>query len=129
MDYPIIHSYSRAEAIRDGVLLDVTEIAKQFRFRYPVAVTSNLYHTYIVPNEDLGKSGETIENRLGLVFAELFYAIKGISNNNPQSRIQFSVEFLMDAINDEFEEIDLIADCGPGDDLSPVITIMLPEDD
>ena len=127
MDFPIIHSYTRADAIRDGVLLDISDTAKKFGFKYQVAVTSNLYQTYIVPNENLGNSGQTSESRLELVLAELYYAIKGLDKHS--TRINFKVEFLMDSIKEEFKEIDIIADCGPGDTLEPVITIMLPEDD
>ena len=129
MDFPIIHSYTRADAIRDGVLLDVTEHAKHFGFKYPVAITATIFNQYIIPSEELAANGETTENRIGLVLSELYYAIKTISTGNPQTRINFNVEFLMDAIDESYETVGIIADCGPGDDLNPVITIMLPEDD
>ena len=35
----VIHSYSRTQAIKDGVPVDVTETAKECGFKYPVAVT------------------------------------------------------------------------------------------
>ena len=38
-DKPIIF-YTRADAIADGVLNDVSEIAKEAGIRYPVAMTS-----------------------------------------------------------------------------------------
>ena len=34
---------SRAQAIEDGVLVDVSDIAKEAGFRYPVALTSALW--------------------------------------------------------------------------------------
>jgi hypothetical protein len=36
----LIHRYSRADAIRDGVLIDVTPTAREAGFRFPVALTS-----------------------------------------------------------------------------------------
>ena len=129
MDFPIIHSYTRADAIRDGVLLDITEHAKHFGFKYPVAITATIVNRHINPSEDLSEKGETSENRIGLVLSELYYAIKSMSNSDPQTRIHFNVEFLMDAIDETYETIELIADCCPGDTMEPVITIMLPEDD
>lgn len=36
----VISSYSRKQAIEDGVLIDVTEAANQLGFRVPVAMTS-----------------------------------------------------------------------------------------
>ncbi len=96
----IISSYTRADAIRDGVLLDVTEHAKHFGFKYPVAITATIFNQYIIPSEDLIETGETTENRIGLVLSELYYAIKTICTSNPQTRINFNVEFLMDAIDE-----------------------------
>jgi hypothetical protein len=34
-----IHSYSRAQAIEDGVLSDVSSAAREVGIRYPVALT------------------------------------------------------------------------------------------
>ena len=36
----LIHRYTRADAIRDGVLIDVTAAAREAGFRYPVALTT-----------------------------------------------------------------------------------------
>jgi len=38
----IIFSYTRAQAIEDGVLVDVSELAREASFRYPVAVTQGV---------------------------------------------------------------------------------------
>jgi len=35
----LIHRYSRADALRDGVLVDVSETAREADIRYPVALT------------------------------------------------------------------------------------------
>ena len=37
MNDEIIYAYTRAQAIEDGVLADVSEVAKEAGFRYPVA--------------------------------------------------------------------------------------------
>ena len=36
----LIHSYTRAEAIADGVLIDVSATAREAGFKYPVALTA-----------------------------------------------------------------------------------------
>ena len=36
----VVYAYTRAEAIADGVLVDVTELARAAGFRHPVAMTS-----------------------------------------------------------------------------------------
>ena len=46
----LIVSYSRAEAIRDGVLIDVSARAKLLGYRVPVALTAGLH----CPAECLG---------------------------------------------------------------------------
>lgn len=45
-----IYSYSREQAIQDGVLIDITGIAKEAGFKWPVAITDTLYHQYIESN-------------------------------------------------------------------------------
>ena len=42
-DDVLIFSYTRAQAIADGVLVDVSELAKQAGFRFPVAVTAGVW--------------------------------------------------------------------------------------
>jgi hypothetical protein len=43
----VIHAYSRANAIEDGVLIDVSSVAKEAGFKIPVAVTSGVWERYI----------------------------------------------------------------------------------
>ena len=45
----LIHSYTRAQAIEDGVLVDVSDVAKEAGFKIHTVVTDNLFHTYIAP--------------------------------------------------------------------------------
>ena len=40
LEFDIISTYTRKEAIEDGVLIDVTDVAKLEGFRTPVAFTS-----------------------------------------------------------------------------------------
>ena len=41
-NWNVIYSYTRAQAIEDGVLVDVTEQAKATGFKLPTVVTDNL---------------------------------------------------------------------------------------
>src|SRR2546430_15180287 len=38
-DADLIHAYSRADALRDGALIDVTPTAREAGFRWPVVLT------------------------------------------------------------------------------------------
>jgi len=52
-DWPIIFQYTRAQAIEDGVLIDVTAQAAELGFRVHTVVTDSLYHGYVVPPDGL----------------------------------------------------------------------------
>ena len=39
----LIHSYTRADALRDGVLIDVSAVAREAGIRYPVALTQAVW--------------------------------------------------------------------------------------
>jgi hypothetical protein len=38
-NFDLIHRYSRADAIRDGVLIEVSSTARQAGIRFPIALT------------------------------------------------------------------------------------------
>jgi hypothetical protein len=44
----LIHRYSRADAIRDGELVDVSATAREARIRYPVALTRAVWERCVV---------------------------------------------------------------------------------
>ena len=45
----LIHRYTRAEAIADGVLVDVSALAKEAGFKYPMALTATVYAPLLPP--------------------------------------------------------------------------------
>lgn len=121
----VIFSYSRAEALADGVLIDVSGIAHEAGFTLPVAVTDNLYHSYIMPSLDLVKEGQSPSGRLWDTLSVLRYAIKASPSTD---RLSFTVLFAQ-APKAEPVPVELLAVCGPGDSGEPVITIMTPSDE
>jgi hypothetical protein len=123
-DFEAVSIYLRASALSDGVLVDVSPLAKEAGFKWPVAVTDHLYHGYIVPALDLAQAGQSISGRLWDVFSVLRAAI---STGKDLSFLHITVCFLM-APNTAPEPVDILAVAGPGDEGEPVITIMLPED-
>ena len=121
----LIYSYTRAQALADGVLIDVSALAHEAGFTLPVAVTDSIYHGYLTPPLDLAKAGLSFEGRLWDTLSVLRYAIKA---SPATDRITFTVLFTM-APDTEPIPVELLAICGPGDSGFPVITIMLPSDD
>ena len=122
----VIYSYTRAQAIADGVLIDVTPQAKEAGFKIPVAATAALYHEYIVPPEDTEESeGQSIEGR----FHDVFWMLKAAASTRwEDSHVSFRVLFLTKAVPRTLAEIECWAVVGPNDDGSACLTIMLPTD-
>jgi len=46
-----VFTYTRAEALADGVLLDVTPLAREAGFQIPVALTVGLWAAYGAPGK------------------------------------------------------------------------------
>ena len=125
-----VFSYSRREAIDDGVLVDVSNLGKEAGIRFPVAVTAAVWHGYIEPNDKLEGAGQSSAGRLWDVLNVFVYEVRklikaGRANND---LILFKVLFLMEA-DESPKEVQLKGIVSGGDDGAPVFTIMLPDED
>ena len=116
-----IHSYSRAEAIEDGVLIDVTEEAQKAGFKYPVAVTAAVWGECLVPSDRCRHLGESERGRMWDMFTMLHWAIKA-PQPGPCDEANLTVKLGR-------QNYGLKSICGPGDTPEPVITIMMREED
>ena len=126
MDY--IHTYTRKQAIEDGALIDISNVAKGRGFRHPVAITSSIWHEYIVPCETLKYIGQSIQGRLWDMLSFLY---EKIAESPANDFLLFDTFFAMaDGWHDYIHKcIRLKAVAGAGDDGEPVITIMFPSED
>jgi hypothetical protein len=120
----LIHRYTRAEAIADGVLVDVTETAKEAGIKYPVALTRAVWERCVaVPP---GVAGQDEPGRLWDILWMLRCAIRR-SDGGP------TLPFALHVRNDNRERtpplVRLKALCGPGDGGEPVITLMMTDED
>ena len=122
---PVIYSYTRQQAISDGVLVDASALAREAGFVFPVALTEALYHSYIVPALDLVAEGQSIQGRLWDLLFVLRFAIAKARDTDT---ILFKVLFLMSPGSTP-GPVSLKAICGPGDEGEPVLTILLPTED
>ena len=127
----IIFSYTRAQAIADGVLHDVSETAKECGFRIPVAVTDTVWKKWVCVDHrpELLDVGQSTEARLRDLLMVLHLRIRQLPKNARTERLVFRVRFLVDPEDETVEEAELTADCGPGDSGEPVVTVLLPEFD
>ena len=120
----VIYRYTRADALRDGVLVDVSDFAHEAGFAIPVAITRVAHDSYIVPQDSLRGDGQSTEGRLWDTLRVLWITAK----RNGGSTVMFSVLFLINS-STEPEPIELKAMCHPGDNHKPVVTILLPTED
>ena len=124
-DWNVIYSYTRAQAIEDGVLIDVTADAKATGFKVHTVITDNLYHRYVeVPTGLDWSYGQSSAGRLHDLLTLALFAARSSKGTD---RVYFKVDFLMEP--GRSETVDIIAHIGPGDNAEPVLTIMLPEDE
>lgn len=117
----IVFAYSRAQAIEDGVLIDAGEMAKEAGFRYSVALTAAAWGLCVAVPEACPWQDE--RGRLW----DVLNVLRVSSRNQSSSEVEFSVLVQNDAAGAQL--VTLQAVCGPGDDLEPVITVMLPGED
>ena len=124
---PIVFSYTRAQAIEDGVLVDVTEIARQEGFIIPVAMTGTLYgevtRCEFLKQMPASMSGNTQEEHAAALAKTMLVGFlrilrREIRRSGGGDRIDFKIG-----------DIDAWALCGPGDEGEAVVTVMLQGED
>ncbi len=110
----VIHHYGREQAVQDCVLINVTCMAREAGIIHPVAITANLWASYIDRGDTKGRLWDVL----------WMFRIK--ARNNDSDTLTFSVSFTDE--HGKSKLVELLATCGPGDLGEAVITIMLPED-
>ncbi len=122
-DFEIIHTYTRAEAIADGVLVDVTDTAREAGFRFPVALTRAAWDLCVALSPAAERAGNDERGRLWDVLWMLRNAVRRHSNSGETLFVVLCVTARVRP-----SRVALRAKIGPGDDGQPVLTIMLPEE-
>ncbi len=105
--WDLIFSYTRKQAIEDGVLIEVPKAVQEMAgFKYPMVITTGVYELI---------NGEV--DKIGLIVVALWLEI--IKSKSKKDTIYFS-----------YKNKKLYAKCHPDDDgITPVITIMLITED
>ena len=120
----LIHSYSRSQAIADGVLIDVSQMAKEAGFRYPVALTQAVWERCVmVP------PGVRCQDQAGRLWDIVWMLRLAVGRSDGGPEVHFDVHVRNSNRRGTPSLVQLKALCGPDDDGSPCITIMLPEED
>jgi hypothetical protein len=105
----LIHRYSRADAIRDGVLIDVSETAREAGFKWPVALTAAVWARCVaVP------PGVACQDEAGRLWDVLFLLALA-ARQSGGSVVFFGVYVRNDDREGTPPLMQLKALCGPGD--------------
>lgn len=122
-DFKLISTYSRAQAIADGLLVDVSDTAREAAIRYPVALTAAAWARCVQVPE--GVAGQDERGRLW----DVLFMFAREARRTTGDTLFFSIHVRDDNRDRTPPLVTLKAICGPGDTAAPVITIMLPDED
>ena len=127
---PVIDAYTRAQAIEDGILVDVSDTAREAGFTIPVAITRTLWDQLVVLPE--GYRG--FQDEAGRLWDVLWMARHYALRSSDSDRVRMCVlvrdirKDLRDSNRPPRKHFPIVA-IGAGDAGEPVVTVMFPEDD
>ena len=134
---PVIYSYTRAQAVADGVQVEVTKTAQEAGIRYPVFLTRAVFDAYVAVPPNV--TGQDEAGRLWDIIWMTRFAISRARGHTDRLPVALYVRNEPDACPvgcaksypSGAKLVKLIAQAGPldMDDPSPAITIMMPDED
>ena len=126
----VISTYTRAQAIEDGVLIEPGEIAKEVGLVWPIAVTAGVWADCVVWTE-ADSDSQVYQDQSGRLWDVMYMASHAIrtckQRTNALSFQIYRVPRDGHATESELATLKLIV--GPGDAGEPVITMLLPHED
>ncbi len=120
----VISVYTRAQALRDGGLIDVTETAREAGFRVPVALTAAVWGDCVAWDSRHEKACQDESGRLWDVLTMAGHVTRQVRGD----RASFTL-LRIPSRKEHPEPVRLVIHIGPGDQSEPVITIMQPGED
>ena len=126
----VIFTYTRAQAIEDGVLVDVGSTAQEAGFKWPVALTVGAWADCVAWTEDDSRQ-QVYQDESGRLWDVLYMASYAIrSSKDSSDRLFFQLYRVpRDGHSTEAILVTLKLIVVPGDAGEPVITILLPNED
>ena len=120
----VISRYTRADALRDGVLIDVSAVAREAGIRYPVALTAAAWAKCVaVP------PGVLCQDEAGRLWDVAWMLACAVRRGGSGSEVRFGVHVRADNRDRTPPVVRLKALCGPGDHGEPVVTVMMPDEE
>lgn len=123
-----IHTYTRAQAIDDGYLIDVSETAREAGFRLPVAITRAAW-VDCIEWTDADTKRQTYQDEAGRLWDVLSMA-SFAARRSDSSELRFQLYRVPRGGRGQRARLTTLkAVIDGGDDGQPCITIMLPDED
>ncbi len=123
-DCTVVSIFTRAQAISDGILIDVSKQARDLGFRYPVAVTDTIWNSCINWDNEQEKIHQDESGRL----YDVLWMAMLMAKRTKGEQAFFDVYRVPNGKSLPCP-VTLKSVCGPGDQGEPVVTIMRPWED
>lgn len=124
----LISSYSRKQAIEDGVLIDLNQIIsiKESGFKFPIACTSAVWDII-----NRAVRSKTCSNDFQGVVWDIMWLLRLTIQARIRKNMNTDIVYFSVIINGVGRKKKYMfkALCGPGDQGEPVLTILLPDED
>ena len=122
-----IHTYTRAQAIADGILVDAGELAMNAGFCIPVALTRAVWEDCVAWS-DADNKRQLYQEETGRLWDVLWMCSRLARHGGRE--IHFRIYRVpRGGRGIRPRRVALKAICGPGDQGEPVVTILLPDED
>jgi hypothetical protein len=121
----IIYTYTRAQAVADGVQVDVTKTAQEAGIKFPMFLTRAVFDAYVAVPPDV--TGQDEAGRLwDLVWMARFAILRSHGHTD-----RLPVALYVRNDNHRAKLVKLIAVCSALDidDPQPALTLMMPDED
>lgn len=125
----VVYAYTRANALADGELVDVSESSKMAGFRLPVAVTRSVWERY-VSWADADSDKQVYQDESGRLWDIVWMLRVALNGFKDKSAMQYRLYIVPrdgSSRRPKLTTLKAIIHCG--DEGEPVITVMLPNED
>lgn len=125
----VIYAYTRAQALEDGYLVDVSAIAKEAGFKIPTALTRAVWEDCVAWDESDSKR-QTHQDQDGRLWDVLYMASMAARTSQHAEQIMYQLYRVPRGGRARRARlVTLKLHIGPGDQGEPVVTILQPNED
>ena len=126
----VISTYTRAQPLEDGVLIDAGALAQEAGYRWPVALTTAAWEDCVAWSE-ADNARQVHQDEAGRLWDVLFLGVHALRTRvGDGAWLQYSLYRIpRDRHSKQAKLTSLKMMVGPGDDGEPVITVLLRNED